>query len=316
MASSNPLTWDWRGHRIGWVREGSPQAPCAVVLIHGFGASFRHWRHNIPALAVQAEVFAIDLLGFGSSAKPPSHLQGETPSSSSVRYCFALWAELVADFVSSQVIAGRSQRSIHLVGNSIGGVVALLAAQLLCGRGTPPEQVILIDCAQRTLDEKRVQELPYLQQLTRPLLKRLVRERWLTTSLFRFLARPPYIRQVLAVAYPTGDHVDDELVDLLYQPSRDPGAPESFRGFVNLFSDVLAPDVLVELNVPVRMIWGSQDPWESTEEAERWARDYPSIRELRVLDGLGHCPHDEAPERVNPILLEWLTPESCTVPTD
>jgi len=27
---------------------------------------------------------------------------------------------------------------------------------------------------------------------------------------------------------------------------------------------------------------------------------------LRVLPGLGHCPHDEAPELVNPILLEWI----------
>jgi pimeloyl-ACP methyl ester carboxylesterase len=30
------------------------------------------------------------------------------------------------------------------------------------------------------------------------------------------------------------------------------------------------------------------------------------VRELRVLDGLGHCPHDEAPERVNPVLLAWI----------
>jgi len=306
MAPSSPLLWDWRGHRIGWVREGSSAAPCAVVLIHGFGANGRHWRHNIPVLAEAAEVFAIDLLGFGSSDKPPSQLQGEAQRPGSVRYGFALWADLLADFVEEKVRRGTSDRKVLLVGNSIGGVVALAAAKLLSERGTPPQQVILIDCAQRTLDEKRVQELPYLQQLTRPLLKRMVQQRWLTTSLFRFLARPPYIRRVLAVAYPTGANVDDELVDLLYQPSTDPGAPESFRGFVNLFSDMLAPDLLADLRVPVRMIWGSRDPWETTAEAQRWAREFPSIRELRVVEGLGHCPHDEAPEKVNPILLEWL----------
>jgi pimeloyl-ACP methyl ester carboxylesterase len=277
-----------------------------VVLIHGFGANGRHWRHNIPVLAEAAEVFAIDLLGFGSSDKPPSQLQGEAQRPGSVRYGFALWADLLADFVEEKVRRGTSDRKVLLVGNSIGGVVALAAAKLLSERGTPPQQVILIDCAQRTLDEKRVQELPYLQQLTRPLLKRMVQQRWLTTSLFRFLARPPYIRRVLAVAYPTGANVDDELVDLLYQPSTDPGAPESFRGFVNLFSDMLAPDLLADLRVPVRMIWGSRDPWETTAEAQRWAREFPSIRELRVVEGLGHCPHDEAPEKVNPILLEWL----------
>jgi pimeloyl-ACP methyl ester carboxylesterase len=306
MAPSSTLLWDWRGHRIGWVREGTPGSPCAVVLIHGFGANVRHWRHNIPVLAESAEVFAIDLLGFGSSAKPPSQLRGEIERPGSVRYGFTLWAELVADFVEQHVRRGYPERKVLLVGNSIGGVVALASAKLLSEKGIPPQQVILIDCAQRTLDEKRVHELPFLQRLTRPLLKRMVQQRWLTTSLFRFLARPPYIRRVLAVAYPTGTNVDDELVDLLYQPSTDQGAPESFRGFVNLFSDVLAPDLLADMQVPVRMIWGSQDPWESTEEAERWARKFSSIRELRVVEGLGHCPHDEGPEKVNPILLEWL----------
>lgn len=309
MAVPNPLLWEWRGHRIAWIRHGSPTLR-AVVLIHGFGASVRHWRHNIPVLAEDAEVYALDLLGFGASEKPPSNLEGEPESPGSVRYCFNLWAELVADFVTSHVSAPQSLRPYHLVGNSIGGVVALASAKLLSAKGNPPSQVVLIDCAQRTLDERRVSELPPLQQLSRPLLKRMVRERWLTTSLFRFLARPSYIRKVLMVAYPTGANVDDELVELLYQPARDPGAPESFRGFVNLFADVLAPDLLIDLHLPVRMIWGGSDPWESSEEARRWARDYPTIKELKVLEGLGHCPHDEAPEKVNPILAEWIKREN------
>jgi pimeloyl-ACP methyl ester carboxylesterase len=308
MAVPSPQVWDWQGHRIGWLRAGSCGACKAVVLIHGFGANGHHWRHNIPALAEKLEVFALDLLGFGSSDKPPAHLEGESPGNGSVRYCFALWAEQVADFVQSQVAPPGSTRPYQLVGNSIGGVVALASAQLLASRGTPPEQVVLIDCAQRTLDERRVKELPLLEQLARPFLKRMVRQRWLTTSLFRLLARPARIRQVLAVAYPTGGNVDGELVELLYRPATDPGAPESFRGFVNLFADLLAPDLLADLDLPVRMIWGSKDPWESPEEARRWARDYPTILELRVLSGLGHCPHDEAPEQVNPVLLEWLGP--------
>jgi pimeloyl-ACP methyl ester carboxylesterase len=283
-----------------------------VVLIHGFGANLRHWRHTIPVVAEVAEVYAIDLLGFGASDKPPSQLLGEPLRPGAVRYGFALWAELVAEFIASQGIGSPATRPFHLVGNSIGGVVALAAAQLLCGRGLPPAQVVLIDCAQRTLDERRVRELPFFERLSRPLLKRLVRERWLTAPLFRFLARPAFIRQVLTVAYPTGANVDEELVALLYEPSQDPGAVESFRGFVNLFADVLAPDFLSELDLPVRMIWGGADPWETTAEAERWAREFPTIRELKVLEGLGHCPHDEAPERVNPILLQWLTMDQCT----
>lgn len=305
-ALPSPAFWDWRGHRIAWIRQGDPEAQRAVVLIHGFGASLRHWRHNVFPLAEEAEVFALDLLGFGASDKPSSRLDGEAQRPGAVRYGFALWAELVADFVATLVCPPPSRRPVHLVGNSIGGVVALAAARLLCGRDQPPAQVVLIDCAQRTLDERRVAELPAGQRLTRPLLKRLVRERWLTAPLFRFLARPAFIRQVLTVAYPTGANVDEELVALLHQPSQEAGAMESFRGFVNLFADVLAPDVLAELDLPVRMIWGGADPWEAPQEAERWARTFPSIRALTQLDGLGHCPHDEAPERVNPILLQWL----------
>jgi pimeloyl-ACP methyl ester carboxylesterase len=44
-------------------------------------------------------------------------------------------------------------------------------------------------------------------------------------------------------------------------------------------------------------------------EAQRWRNAFGCVQELTVLPGLGHCPHDEAPELVNPILQAWL--ESC-----
>jgi pimeloyl-ACP methyl ester carboxylesterase len=196
--------------------------------------------------------------------------------------------------------------ALQLIGNSIGGVVALNAARLLQDRETPARQVILIDCAQRELDLKRLGEQPWSAQLGRPLLMALVRQRWLIGSLFQLLARPTVVRQVLRQAYPSGGHLDDELVELLVQPSRDPGARESFRGFVNLFDDWLAPQLLEQLQTPVRMLWGDADPWEPVAEAQRWRQTFACIRELQVLPGLGHCPHDEAPEQVNPILRRWL----------
>lgn len=246
---------------------------------------------------------ALDLLGFGASAKPPSHLRGDAPLEGAVPYGFDLWAEQVVDYRNARIGPGPLQ----LVGNSIGGVVALNAARMLQEQGRPPEQVVLIDCAQRALDGKRLAELPPLQRWSRPLLMATVRQRWLIQTLFQLLARPAVVRQVLAQAYPSGANVDQELVDLLVAPSRDPGAPESFRGFVNLFNDRLAPDLLEELDLPVRMLWGEADPWEPVAEARRWADTYPCVQELRVLPGLGHCPHDEAPQVVNPVLVEWLS---------
>jgi pimeloyl-ACP methyl ester carboxylesterase len=274
-----------------------------------------HWRHNLPALAPHARVLALDLLGFGASDKPVSRLAQEPPRQGSVQYCFDLWGRQVADAVRQLLLAepgsGQAQPRVHLVGNSIGAMVALTAARLLLAEGIPPFQVILIDCAQRTLDDKRAAQLPGWERANRPLVKRLVRQRWVIAPLFRLLARPAFIRSVLARAYPSGAHIDDELVTLLHRPSTDPGATESFRGFVNLFNDHLAPELLGELSaaqppLPVRMIWGEADPWEDPNEARRWAEDYGCVQELRVLPGLGHCPHDEAPELVNAILLEWI----------
>jgi pimeloyl-ACP methyl ester carboxylesterase len=283
------------------------------VLIHGFGASKGHWRHNLEVLGEQYDLYALDLLGFGASDKPRSRLRDEAEEIGTVRYCFDLWAEQVVAFIA-EIVPKQPAAPLHLIGNSIGGLVALRTCQLLEDDGLPPAQVILIDCAQRTLDEKRVAELSPLQRWCRPLVKRLVSQRWVIQPLFRALARPSVIRRVLRQAYPSGANIDDQLVDLLYRPSLEPGASESFRGFVNLFEDHLAPQLLGTLRVPVRMIWGALDPWESPEEAERWAREFDCVRELIVLPGLGHCPHDEAPELVNPILMEWLDPEEATGP--
>jgi len=304
--ASPPDPWSWGPHRIHWVRHEaadiSQNGRGSVLLIHGFGACVAHWRHTIGDLNPGLDIYALDLLGFGASDKPRSQLSGEPVEAGSVRYCFDLWADQVQAFLAEVVPTGP----VQLVGNSIGALVALVAADRLQSAGHPPLQVVLIDCAQRTLDERRLSSLPGWERLSRPLVKRLVRQRWILQPLFRFVGRPSFVRQVLAQAYPSGANLDDELVDILLKPALDVGAVESFRGFVNLFEDHLAPDHLAHLSVPVRMIWGARDPWEDPDEARSWAAQFSCIQELVVLDGLGHCPHDESPEQVNPILRRWL----------
>ncbi|AII47932.1 alpha/beta hydrolase [Synechococcus sp. KORDI-52] len=273
---------------------GEADAEEAVLLIHGFGANTSHWRFNQPVLAEQAPTYAIDLLGFGRSDQPRARLKDEAASDDAVHYGFDLWGKQVADFCHEVI-----DRPVRLVGNSIGGVVALRAAQLL---GEHCRGVVLIDCAQRLMDDKQLETQPAWMTWIRPALKTLVRQRWLSTALFRNAARPGVIRSVLKQAYPSGANIDDELVNLLLKPTQRDGATEAFRGFINLFDDHLAPQLMEELKVPVHLIWGAKDPWEPIAEARRWTQTIGCIESLEVIPEAGHCPHDEAPDQVNPVL--------------
>ena len=281
----------------------------AVLLIHGFGANTNHWRFNQPALAELTPTYAIDLLGFGLSDQPRARLKDEAETSDSVHYGFDLWGEQVADFCREVI-----NQPVLLVGNSIGGVVALRAAQLL--EADPPasscQGVVLIDCAQRLMDDKQLITQPAWMAWIRPLLKTLVRQRWLSTALFRNAARPSVIRSVLRQAYPSGANIDSELVDLLFQPTQRDGAAEAFRGFINLFDDHLAPQLMQQLNVPVNLIWGERDPWEPLPEARRWVDSINCVESLRVIAGAGHCPHDETPDQANKALLTILEKTEST----
>ena len=111
-------------------------------------------------------------------------------------------------------------------------------------------------------------------------------------------------------AYPSGANIDDDLVDLLFQPTQRDGAAEAFRGFINLFDDHLAPQLMEELSLPVDLIWGEKDPWEPIAEAKRWVQTQNCVQSLSVIHNAGHCPHDEAPDQVNPVLQMLINKKS------
>ena len=278
---------------------GDQEASMAVLLIHGFGANTNHWRFNQPVLAEFAPTYAVDLLGFGRSDQPRARLKQERPDDTAVHYGFDLWGQQVADFCKEVI-----DKPVMLVGNSIGGVVALRAAQLL-----GPDQckrVVLIDCAQRLMDDKQLATQPAWMGWIRPLLKTMVSQRWLSTALFRNAARPGVIRSVLKQAYPSGQNIDDELVDLLYKPTQRASAAEAFRGFINLFDDYLAPELMDKLNIPVDLIWGEKDPWEPISEAHNWKETISCIQSISVIALTGHCAHDETPNEVNSVLTKLI----------
>ena len=287
--------WKWQGHNISWQLEGqNDNAPIAILLIHGFGASKDHWRFNQKAISKSANCYAIDLIGFGESSQPNAQLLYEQEKPGHFTYCFDTWSQQIIEFCNQIV-----QKPVLLIGNSIGGVIALNASKNLT-HGC--KGVVLIDCAQRTMDDKRLIEQPLLMRFLRPIIKTLVRQKFLSTALFNNAANPAFIEKILKVAYPSGMNINEELINSLWRPTQRKGASEAFRGFINLFDDYLAPDLLQNTRNPVHLIWGEKDPWEPVKEAKKWFDTFECIESLNIISNAGHCPHDEMPEKVNPIL--------------
>lgn len=286
LASSQRKTWTWRGHQIRYQTSGDRGS--AVILIHGFGASSDHWLKNLPVLGQSHRVFAIDLIGFGFSDKPDPQ---------TFAYTFEHWAQQVLDFCD-QVIG----TSAYLIGNSIGCVVAMQAAVL------SPKQCLgtaLLDCSLRLLHERKRQSLPWYQQISAPLFQRILTYRPLGHFFFNRIAKPKAIASFLTQAYGNPASVTGELVDAIYQPALEPGAADVFLAFIQYSQGPLAEDLLPQMQCPVLMLWGEADPWEPIEMGRSLAH-YEVVEDFIALPGVGHCPQDEAPELVNPLLLDWM----------
>ena len=291
--------WKWKNWDISWSlsRQSQTNNNPNLLLVHGFGASKRHWRHNQDFLGKNYNCYSIDLLGFGESSQPSAHLEYESYRENSINYSFDLWGNQIAAFCSEII-----NSPVYLVGNSIGGVIALKAAEILKDKC---KGLILIDCAQRTMDDKRLGK-NILMNLLRPVLKTLVRQRIISNTLFKRAANPKVIKQILKQAYPSGKNIDEELIEILYQPSQRMNSQEAFRGFINLFDDYLATDLFDKVNAKIQLIWGEKDPWESLNEAKEWKNKFKNIKRLDIVEGAGHCPHDENPEITNKLIDSFI----------
>ncbi|XHR84065.1 MAG: alpha/beta fold hydrolase [Gloeotrichia echinulata GP01] len=286
-AFTSTKTWIWQGFPISYQSQGT-SGP-AVVLVHGFGASWGHWRQNIPILAENCRVYAIDLIGFGGSAKPKP---GEN-----IAYTLENWGQQVADFCREVV-----GEAAFLVGNSIGCIVVMQAAV------SNPDialKVALLNCSLRLLHDRKRVTLPWSRRFGAPLLQRLLSIKPVGEFFFNQLANPKTVRKILLQAYANSAAVTDELVDILVAPAGDPGAGAVFLAFTAYSTGPLPEDLLPILPCPAIILWGTADPWEPVDLGRELA-NYPQVQKFIPLEGVGHCPQDEAPELVNPILLDWI----------
>jgi 2-hydroxymuconate-semialdehyde hydrolase len=99
------------------IRSGTADLP-AILLIHGSGpgaTGWSNWQYLLPDLGDRFQCLAVDLSGYGGSPAPAQMPQGT-----------AAWLDVWVTQICSLVRHLDLQRT-HLVGNSLGGAIALHA---------------------------------------------------------------------------------------------------------------------------------------------------------------------------------------------
>lgn len=259
-----------------------------LILLHGFGASIGHWRHNLAQLAQSHTVYALDLLGFGASQK------------ASVNYDVSLWVAQVYEFWQTFI-----REPVVLVGNSIGSLICLAAA------AAHPDMVAGMVMISLPDPSVRAEAVPKWLQPAIATLENIFASPPVLRTLFYLVRRPSLVRRWVSFAYANPEAITDELVEILSGPAGDRGSARAFCAlFKAVGSSQFGPGVktvLPALKIPILLIWGLQDRMIPPRFARpgQFAEYNPNLK-LVELENAGHCPHDECPERVNQEILNWI----------
>ncbi|MBD1998349.1 alpha/beta fold hydrolase [Leptolyngbya sp. FACHB-541] len=278
--------WQWREQPIYYVRSGDrhPQRP-PLLLIHGFGASTDHWRKNIEGLSRDFEVWAIDLLGFGRSAKPDWQYSGD------------LWRDQLHDFITNVI----GQPAV-LAGNSLGGYSAL------CVAAQRPESavgLVLLNSAGPFTEMQLTSKPDPFRQTMGTLIQSFLLQPLPSFLLFQYVRQRWVIRRTLESVYLDKSAITDQLVEDIYRPSCDSGAAKVFASVFKSPRGEKIDVLLNQLTCPLLLLWGEGDPWmNARDRGAQFRQYYPQLMEHYLQ--AGHCPHDEVPDQVNTLLREWV----------
>jgi 2-hydroxy-6-oxonona-2,4-dienedioate hydrolase len=206
------------GAKIRYIEAGDPKKP-TVILLHGLGGNADNWIFNLPALAANHHVIALDQVGFGKSDKPL------------IKYRVATYVDFLERFMDELKI-----EKAHLVGNSMGGWIASLFAI------TYPDKVgkiVLANSAGLVPDSINPDEIEQLNNSTRAEIRENMK-RIFALDIWR--NNEALVDQFLTLRVTTGDgYTISSIVDSIRRK----------EDFLN--------NRLGEIKVPTLIIWGKQD---------------------------------------------------------
>ena len=257
-----------------------------LLCIHGFPTASWDWHRVWPGLLPRFRVIAPDLLGFGYSDKPTGHA-----------YSLFEQATLLEELLQALDI-----RAVHVLAHDYGVTVAqeLLHRQLeqqRAGAGIEIRSVTLLNGglfpeATRPLFIQKVLK----HRLAGPVLARLLSERTFRCSFSRVFApgsRPT--RAEVSAFWSLIQHHDGTRV--MHRVSRYQDERSAYRArWIR---------ALQSAGVPLRLIIGREDPVSGLAIAARF-RELVADPDVVMLDGVGHYPQVEAPDRVLDALLAFV----------
>jgi pimeloyl-ACP methyl ester carboxylesterase len=272
--------WEARGRRVSvqgrsvWLLDVPPVRDHGldpVLVLHGFPSCSFDWRHILDDLRAQRRVVAVDFLGFGLSDKPD------------LRYSMRLQADVI-EAVARDLELQSVALLTHDMGDTVGG--ELLARSL---EGTLPFAV-----SQRVLTNGSIYiEMAHLStgQL---LLLSLPDER---TDL---VVADGFKAGLAGTFSPLSAVVESELEAQWLLAERDGGnalLPRTIRYIEDRRAEERRFTGAIETHAsPLAVVWGADDPIAVVAMTDALVRARPNTH-VTILDGVGHYPMVEAPDR-------------------
>jgi epoxide hydrolase 4 len=274
------------GVKLHCAWAGASDAP-PVILLHGFPDHWIGWRHQIAALAQTRLVIAPDGRGINLSDAP----DGVEP------YRIE---NLIADVLAIAEAFSPGQR-FDLAGHDWGGVVAWALAQCAPERlrrllvlNAPHPHVLGAALASDPEQQKRSAYIHLLRADG-------AEERLAALQYAPLLGAFAEI----AAAGRTDDAARAAHLEAWARPGRLRAALNWYRAAAFLDDGGESWRPAAPLSAPTLLIWGAQDHALPPSLIEAHRRLTQSL-EVKLLAGIGHWPHQEAPDLVTPLIMDWF----------